>query len=257
MQIHELNSFSGVLGSGNYLATDDGTDTTKVSAQDILDQAASQITKLMYYGTCSTGANTATKVVSCSGFTLFTGAVIAVKFSNSQTSTDNIYMNVNGTGEKRVYGIARTTSSTSRLDGAWEANEVKVFAYDGSYWRLIDQNIITNSQLSSLNTLLGVYGVYNVLNALATKSTKPVAVTVTEQVSITCNANAYGSNTKQITVPDGYAPVGIAKYVASASSCAPITISVSDTGLISLGYRNLTSTAATITITVTVLCTLL
>lgn len=256
MQIHELNSFSGTLGSGDYLATDNGSDTSKVPVSTIIEQAVGQITDLMYYGTSSTDSTTTTKVVSCSGFQLRTGAVIAVKFSNAQNATGSIYLNVNDTGAKQVYGIARTTTSTTRLDGAWEAGEVKVFVYDGSHWRIVNQNIISNSQLSALNNILNVYGLYNVLNALATKSVKPAAVTVTEQVSITCNANAYGSNTKQITVPDGYTPVGIVKYVASASSCAPITISVSDTGLISLGYRNLTSSAATITITVTVLCTL-
>lgn len=207
MQIHELNTLSGTLGSGNYFATDDGTDTTKVSAQDILDQAASQITKLMYYGTCSTGASTATKVVSCSGFTLFTGAVIAVKFSYAQTSTDNIYMNVNGTGEKRVYGIARTTSATSRLDGAWEANEVKVFAYDGSYWRLIDQNIITNSQLSSLNTLLGVYGLYDVLNKVADFCVNPFEVQTLTYARTMAASGAI--NIHEDLTKSGYYPVGI------------------------------------------------
>lgn len=256
MQIHELNTLSGTLGSGNYFATDDGTDTTKVSAQDILDQAASQITKLMYYGTCSTGASTATKVVSCSGFTLFTGAVIAVKFSNSQTSTDNIYMNVNGTGEKRVFGVPRATTSNGRLDGAWEANETKLFVYDGSYWRIIDQNIITTAQLDSLNTLLGVYGLYNVLAEIADRAYKAPCVTVTDSVSITCNANAYGSAQKQFSIPYGYSAVGVVKFVADKSACVPITVSVTDAGEVTLGYRNVTSTATTVSITATVLCAL-
>ena len=33
MEIHELNTFSGTLGSGDYFATDNGTDTSKVSAE--------------------------------------------------------------------------------------------------------------------------------------------------------------------------------------------------------------------------------
>ena len=32
VQIHELNDHTGALGSGNYLATDDGTYTTKIPA---------------------------------------------------------------------------------------------------------------------------------------------------------------------------------------------------------------------------------
>lgn len=255
MLISELNEFTGTLGASDYFAIDNGNDTRKVSSQAIVNKVLASVREI-FYGTSSTSASTSTKVVSCSGFALKTGAVIAVKFSNAQTSTASIYLNVNGTGAKQVYGIPRATTSTSRLDGAWEANEVKLFVYDGSYWRIVDQNIITNDQLTSLNNILNVYGLYNVLNALATKSAKPVAVTVTEDVSITCNANAYGSNTKQITVPDGYTPVGIVKYVASASACVPITINVSKTGLISLGYRNITSSSVTITVTTTVLCVL-
>ena len=36
MEIHELNTFSGTLGSGDYFATDNGNDTSKVSAQAML-----------------------------------------------------------------------------------------------------------------------------------------------------------------------------------------------------------------------------
>lgn len=35
MQIHELNNFSGTLGANDFLATDNGTDTSKVSAADM------------------------------------------------------------------------------------------------------------------------------------------------------------------------------------------------------------------------------
>ena len=77
-------------------------------------------------------------------------------YTNAQTSTSSVYLNVNSTGAKQVYGTARSTTSTSRLDGAWEANDVKVFVYDGTYWRIVSQNIITSSELSSLETALGL-----------------------------------------------------------------------------------------------------
>lgn len=35
MEIHELNTFSGTLGSGDYFATDNGNDTSKVSAESM------------------------------------------------------------------------------------------------------------------------------------------------------------------------------------------------------------------------------
>lgn len=169
MLISELNEFTGTLGASDYFATDNGNDTRKVSSQAIVNMILASVREI-FYGTSSTSASTSTKVVSCSGFSLKTGTVIAVKFTYAQTSTASIYLNVNGTGAKQVYGIPRVTTSTSRLDGAWEANEVKLFVYDGSYWRIVDQNIITNDQLTSLQSLVGVYGLYAVLNALSTNA---------------------------------------------------------------------------------------
>lgn len=108
------------------------------------------------YGTCSTGASTSAKVVTCPGFVLETGATITVYFTNAQTSTSSVTLNVNDTGAKTVYGPPRSTTSSTRMDGAWEANEAKTFVYDGTYWRILDRNIITSSELSDLETTLGL-----------------------------------------------------------------------------------------------------
>ena len=51
------------------------------------------------YGTCSTGASTAAKVVTCPGFVLEEGATITVYFTNAQTSTSSCTLNVNGGNE--------------------------------------------------------------------------------------------------------------------------------------------------------------
>lgn len=110
----------------------------------------------MFYGTCSTAASSSTKTVSCAGFELVTGATIAVAFTNTTTYTGTTYLNVNGTGAKQIRGIPRSTTSNTRMDGAWEAGETKVFVYDGTHWQLVDQNIITSAELTSLETTLGL-----------------------------------------------------------------------------------------------------
>lgn len=46
MQIHELNGFSGTLGSGAYIAVDDGSDTGKVSTQKLLEKVNNDIDNL-------------------------------------------------------------------------------------------------------------------------------------------------------------------------------------------------------------------
>ena len=47
IQIHELGSHSGDLGDSDFFATDNGTNTTKVTAQDILDASAQEVGILM------------------------------------------------------------------------------------------------------------------------------------------------------------------------------------------------------------------
>ena len=47
MQIHELNNFTGTLGAGAYLAIDDGTDTGKVSTQQILANTEARIDNII------------------------------------------------------------------------------------------------------------------------------------------------------------------------------------------------------------------
>jgi len=91
----------------------------------------------MLYGTCSTGASTAAKVVTLSDFSkLETGVTIHVKFTNSNTAS-NATLNVNSTGAKNLcsYGTTRvgTTERTS-----WKAGAVVSFTYDGTSWVMND-----------------------------------------------------------------------------------------------------------------------
>lgn len=84
------------------------------------------------YGTCSTAAATAAKVVTCPNFVaLEAGAKITVKFSNAN-SVANPTLNVNSTGAKTItcHGVALTGQNIN----FWRANEVMTFTYDGSAW---------------------------------------------------------------------------------------------------------------------------
>lgn len=47
MEIHELNTFSGTLGASDYFATDNGTDTSKVSASAITDPLNARIDNII------------------------------------------------------------------------------------------------------------------------------------------------------------------------------------------------------------------
>lgn len=104
------------------------------------------------YGTCSTAAEEPTKVVSCPGFTSVSGATIAVKFSYENTYTGATYLNVNGTGAKRL----RTKGgSNAAVNGLWNVNEVVLLATDGISWFIVGQDI-TSDELALLETALGL-----------------------------------------------------------------------------------------------------
>lgn len=96
------------------------------------------------YGTCTTAANTAAKVVTCANFDqLLTGVTIHVKFTYSNTAS-NPTLNVNGTGAKRIYCYGNTSAGTS-IQTSWNAGAVIAFTYDGTYWFM-------NDWLNTVNT---------------------------------------------------------------------------------------------------------
>lgn len=56
MEIHELNTFSGNLGAGDFFATDNGTDTSKVSADSMFGPLNARIDNIIAGGTAPSAA---------------------------------------------------------------------------------------------------------------------------------------------------------------------------------------------------------
>ena len=81
------------------------------------------------YGSCSTGASTATKAVSCTGFVEEAGATITVSFSNASTSTTP-KLSVNSATAKDIWVAGAVVSSTNRF--VWAAGAAITFLYDGA-----------------------------------------------------------------------------------------------------------------------------
>ena len=90
------------------------------------------------YGTCSTAAGTAAKVVSIPGFALATGAEVTVSFTVTNKA-DNPTLNVNGTGAKPIQYRNAAISA-----GHLAANRTYRFVYDGSSYELVG-DVDTNS----------------------------------------------------------------------------------------------------------------
>lgn len=137
---------------------------------------------ITHYGTCSTAAGTAAKTVSLTGFTLTTGAVVHVKFSNANTAS-NPTLNVNSTGAKNIQYNGANVASSSIVAGA-----VYTFIYTGSVWEMTGDVTTTSVQSgdSTLNTSfdnLTVSGKYFVTTT-ANTTNAPMSVAASWWVSV-------------------------------------------------------------------------
>ena len=78
------------------------------------------------FGTCSTGAATADKTVDAGTFALNTGAMVAVKFTATNTAA-NPTLNVSSTGKKSIKTAGAAIGATYL-----QANRTYIFVYDGT-----------------------------------------------------------------------------------------------------------------------------
>lgn len=85
------------------------------------------------YGVCGTAAKTAAKTVTVDNFVLETGAMIVVKFTESN-SVASPTLNVNGTGAKAIKRYGTTAASSGTTTTGWIAGAVQLFVYDGTNW---------------------------------------------------------------------------------------------------------------------------
>ena len=115
-----------------------------------------------WYGTCSTSGASATKAVTCSGYTLVEGNTIAVQFSTMNASTvGECSLNVNSTGAKVIYYDGAPTSSTNHI--GWVDDETLFFLYDGTYYRFLgsDKDRYVNCSSGGSYNKLYVLGIDN------------------------------------------------------------------------------------------------
>lgn len=144
----EINYLDGVTSNvqtqlNNKLGTsDNAASATKLeTARNINGLSFDGTANRVNYGTCSTAAATAAKVVSCSGFSLITGSEITVKFTVTNIAS-NPTLNVNSTGAKAIYYNGSAISA-----GYLKANKTYSFRYNGTQYDLVG-DIDTNTTYS-------------------------------------------------------------------------------------------------------------
>jgi hypothetical protein len=120
-QLNSKLSTSGTAANATQLAT----------ARTIDGVAFDGSVDITHYGVCDTAADVEEKTVTITGFTLVTGAVAKVKFTNANTATSP-KLNVNSTGAKSIMYHGNVPGTTI---GQYHVYE---FVYDGTYWRLAD-----------------------------------------------------------------------------------------------------------------------
>lgn len=90
------------------------------------------------YGTCSTGASTAAKDVTCNEAVICKGTSISINMTNTNTAA-NATLNVGSTLAKDIYANGVKLTTNSRFN--WRANTVQKFVFDGQVWRMDDDSV--------------------------------------------------------------------------------------------------------------------
>lgn len=170
----------------NYSTTAEINSAITQKADSITSEVSKQyatIGQTKHYGTCSSISTVVNKVVTCSGFTLYNGATISVKFTYKNAAASPT-LNVNNTGAKpiRVYNDSIAADSAYN----WSNQSTVVFVYDGSYWQMADSGALyQTANLSSRIT--------QTAESIEAEVTRATNAENTLNSKITINANAITS----------------------------------------------------------------
>ena len=137
----------GKAASGH---THSAATTSAAGLMSATDKAKLNATNVAW-GTCSTAAATAEKVITVSGNTnwaLTAGAIIAVKFSETNTASNPTF-NVNGTGAKSVWYSAAVLT-TSSLSYAGYKDRPCFYVYDGTQFVFLGWSYDANTTYTNV-----------------------------------------------------------------------------------------------------------
>ena len=178
-----LTSSGGFKGS----LTGNASSATKLATARTIDGVSfNGSANITHFGTCSTEAATAAKVVSVANFVLATGSEVTVQFTVTNTAASPT-LNVNGTGAKAI--VYRNAAISA---GYLAANRVYKFVYDGTNYELIG-DIDTNTKYTAASATPKAPG-----TAAVGKSTKYAREDHVHPLQTTVSGNA-GTATKLAT----------------------------------------------------------
>ena len=142
------------------------------------------------FATSSTNAETAAKTAtitpSVTGWALYSGAKITVKFTNNNTATTPT-LNVNSTGAKTIKTYAG--AALSETEYKWKAGDAIDFVYDGTYWRIQDSTKLTRISSAESSITQTANSIISLV-ANNTTYTKPDGTTATNTINSAITQNA-------------------------------------------------------------------
>lgn len=94
------------------------------------------------YGTCSTAAATAAKIGTLSGFVRQTGAIVAIRFTYTNTASSPT-LNVNSTGAAAIYSCY---TNAAIVNGNITAGMTALFVFNGMQWVLLNPAEVSTSK---------------------------------------------------------------------------------------------------------------
>lgn len=156
----------------------------------------------VFTGKSSTAGNVAVKVVECPEWELVDGNIIIVKFAHTNTTTDSMYLNVNGSGDFPVKPITNPINF-------WRSGGEVAFIYDGS----ISQYFILNVNLATTS----YYGFTKLSSSITSESEQMASTPAATKMAYDLANLAYeGLMNKQDTLTPGTG-ITIQDNVISAS----------------------------------------
>ena len=187
---------------------------------------------ITHFGSCSTAAATAAKIVSVPNFVLATGAEVTVQFTVTNTAASPT-LNVNNTGAKAI--VYRNAAISA---GYLAANRVYKFVYDGTNYELIgDVNTDTNTDTKVTQTVTTTDAEYPLLVSTDANKTSSSTTTARFASGVTLNPS-----TKKISCSGISGKITGANYVNSAKDGGSL---IDIPGLTTGGYQPIFKTKST------------
>ena len=154
------------------------------------------------FASCDTAVDEQDKVATATGsFTLATGTIVAVKFTNSN-SVSQPRLNINGTGAKYIVAYNNYVPPTY----AWKPGQTVLFLFDGTFY--------VGFMLSSATT--GYYGVTKLSNSTASTSTALAATA--NAVKLAYDRNSWDSITLTNALAIAYGGTGATTAAAARTN---------------------------------------